>query len=70
MQALKYSWHKYNMTQVYGADCFGLHAGDGEPYIVDKAELSENKVRLIDASGKDTHWSTSVWCKSNGYPKT
>eukprot|EP00957_Ditylum_brightwellii_P128059 9766376-Ditylum_brightwellii.AAC.1 len=48
------SWHKFNMAQTYGADCYGLQAEDGEPYIVDEADLPENKVRLIDTSGYAT----------------
>eukprot|EP00957_Ditylum_brightwellii_P180041 13715183-Ditylum_brightwellii.AAC.1 len=53
-QVLKSSWHKSNMTQAYGADCYGLQAEDGEPYIVNKADLPENKVYLIDTSGNAT----------------
>eukprot|EP00957_Ditylum_brightwellii_P025133 1902328-Ditylum_brightwellii.AAC.1 len=55
MQVLTSSWHKFNMAQAYGADCYGLQfTEDGEPYIVDETDLPENQVCLTDASGNAT----------------
>eukprot|EP00957_Ditylum_brightwellii_P144160 10984053-Ditylum_brightwellii.AAC.1 len=53
-QVLTSSWPKSNMTQIYGVDWYGLQAEDKEPYIVNEADLPENKVRLIDTSGNAT----------------
>eukprot|EP00957_Ditylum_brightwellii_P001684 130340-Ditylum_brightwellii.AAC.1 len=47
-------------------------ANDGEPCIVDKADLPENKVRLIEASGKTTklkHFAPSEGIKMLGLHK-
>eukprot|EP00957_Ditylum_brightwellii_P166803 12696146-Ditylum_brightwellii.AAC.1 len=54
MQVLTSSWHKSNIAQAYGVDCYGLQAEDGEPYIVDEADLPENKVHQINAAGNVT----------------
>eukprot|EP00957_Ditylum_brightwellii_P002115 163069-Ditylum_brightwellii.AAC.1 len=72
MQVLKSLWQKSNMTQAYGADCYGLQAEDGEPYIVNKADLPENNVCLIDASGNATklkHFASSKGIKMLGLHK-